>query len=591
MLLSSALSATSVLKLQDEIDAYTDFNVEYFENTSDAPLTIEQIRKEKFQTTSNAFSFGYNKNDFWFRISIANDSDKEKMVFLELTEIIHKNLDLYIISSNDSVVLERNGLSVPVKERQIKVVNPTFLLYFDPGEKKELYVKLSSIYGVFGAIHVKTPQKLYQSLKVKDHLYIFYFGAIITIGLYNLFLFFFLRDKVYLYYVAYVFIFVVWSANYKGILLPYITIDTYDILQIIIPLFFTLLILFSQEVLETKKNFLNFHYVLNGFIGIFMMSLIWMLIDMHSGFYFMNVFMSPLLPFLLLTSLWALYKGHKIAKIYIGAVSIYMFTIAILGQVALGFIPYTVLFSNAPIIGSFIEIILLSVLLAYRITIIRREHMMSQQILLDHKATESIRFSNMLDEKILELSNSNNQLEIELEKKKKLENILRHRASTDSLTGILNRRAFYIHCAKTMNLAKRYNKDLSLAIIDIDKFKEINDTYGHASGDIILKELVNVIQDTIRSTDIFGRIGGDEFTVLMPETEMNDAKKLAERIRKNISVHKNLLKEKNINLSITVSIGITSRTHKDKTIQNILKRADLALYKAKEDGRNKLRFS
>ncbi len=589
--LSTALSAASVLNLKDHIDSYTDFDVEYFENTSENPLTVDQIREVNFQTTSNAFTFGYNTNDFWFRITVTNDSDKEKEIFLELTEIIHKNVDLYIISSDDSIIHDKNGLSVPVKERQIKVSNPTFVLDFDAGEKKELYIKLSSIYGVFGAIHFKTHESFYASHHFKENLYMFYFGAIITLAFYNLFLFFFLRDKVYLYYVSYVLIFVVWSANYKGILLPYTTIEIYDILQITIPVFFTLLILFSQSVLETKKHFLNFHYVLNGFIGILMFSLIWMLIDMHSGFYFMNMAASPLLPFLLFTALWALYKGHNIAKIYLIALSIYLISIAILSQLALGIVPYSVLFSNAPIIGSFIEIILLSVLLAYRITILREEKMTTQQNLLDHKASESLRFSKLVDDKTKELSLVNDQLGIELKEKQKLEKILMRRASTDSLTGILNRRAFFDNSAKEMNIAKRYNHDLSFIIIDIDYFKEINDAYGHLNGDIVLIDLVNIIKNTIRTTDILGRIGGEEFAVLMPETKVEDAKQLAERIRKSISINESLLEEKNVSVNVTVSIGLSSMTPEDNIIQNILRRADIALFKAKENGRNQLSCS
>lgn len=582
--ITTSLSANPVINLQDNIEAYTDFEVEYFEDISKQPLTIEEVRKEKFQRTSNAFTFGYNTNNFWFHMSVTNDSTKAKEIFLELTEIIHKNIDLYVISSNTALLYEKNGLSIPVKERHIEVSNPTFSLQFEAGEKKEFYIKLSSIYGVFGAIELKTPEKFHASNHFKEKLYMFYFGAIITIGLYNLFIFFFLREKIYLYYVSYVFIFVIWSANYKGILLPYITMEIYDILQITIPIFFTLLILFSQAVLETKKYFLNFHYILNIFIGILIFSLVWMLIDMHTGFYFMNMAASPLLPFLLFIAFWALYKGHSIAKIYLLALSIYLVSIAILSQLALGIIPYNILFSNAPIIGTFFEIILLSLLLAYRINILREEKITSQEKLLEHKASEGLRLSKMVEDKTAELSTLNDQLETELIEKKKLEKILMQKASTDPLTGILNRRAFFDTCAKEVNIAKRYKHDLSFIIIDIDYFKEVNDTYGHLNGDIVLIDVVNIIQDTIRTTDIFGRIGGEEFAVLMPQTEMLNAKILAERIRENISENESVLDGNSV--SITVSIGLSFMTMEDSIIQTVLRRADLALFRAKGNGRN-----
>lgn len=582
--LTTSLLATPTLNLDENIDIYTDFDMAYFEDKSDKALSIEQVRQEKFQTISNAFTFGYNTNTFWFRMHVVNKSDKAREIFLELTEIFHKNVDLYVISENSDVVRERNGLSVVVKERHMKVPNPTFSLQFEAGEKKELYIKLSSIYAVFGEIQLKTPQKFHDSNHFKEKLYMFYFGAIIAIALYNLFLFFFLRDKIYLYYVSYVFIFVVWSANYKGILLPYITMETYDILQITIPIFFTLLILFTQAVLETRKFFLKFHYILNAFIGILVFTLLWMLIDMHTGFYFMNVAASPLLPFLLFVAFWALFQGHRIAIMYLSALSIYLISMIIISQLALGIVPYSLLVSNAPIIGSFFEIILLSLLLAYRINLLREEKILTQKKLLEHKADESMRLTKMVDDKTIELNVLNDQLHIELEEKKSLEKILMHKASTDSLTGILNRRAFFDTCAKEVDIAKRYNHELSFLIIDIDHFKDINDTYGHLNGDIVLLDLVKTIQNTIRTIDVFGRIGGEEFAILMPETDIKSAEKLSERIRKNIAENHSTLEEVSVN--ITISIGLSYLTSSDYIIQTVLRRADLALFKAKRNGRN-----
>jgi len=431
--ISTPLSANSHIQLQDGIESYIDFNIEYFEDTADKPLTVDQVRKEKFQTISNAFTFGYNTNNFWFRMTVSNDSNKAKEIFLELTEAIHKHIDLYIISSETTLIHERNGLSIPIKERHVKVSNPTFSLQFEAGEKKKLYIKLSSTNGVFGAIHLKTPQKFHATNQLKEKLYIFYFGAIITMGLYNLFIFFFLREKIYLYYVSYVFVSIIWSANYKGILFPYTTMETYHILQITIPLFLILFIRFSQAVLETKKYFFKSHKILNIFLGILIFSLLWILIDIHSGLYFINIIATPLLPFLLFIAFWALYKGHSIAKIYLLAISIYLISMIILSLLVLGVIPYNLFFSNAPIIGSFFEIILLSLLLAYRINLLREEKILTQEKLLSHKASEGVRLAKMVDDKTRELSTLNDQLGIELDGKKTLYQELNHRVKNNLL--------------------------------------------------------------------------------------------------------------------------------------------------------------
>ncbi len=583
---TTLLHAKPLINWHDGTTSYTDYDVEYFEEKADHPLTFQQIRSQNFQLINNNFTFGYNTNNFWFRLRVFNDSNTSKDIYLELTEIIHKHLDLYIISSDNTVKFEKNGLSVPVDQRQIKVSNPTFSIHFDPFEEKELYIKLNSIYGVFGAIHLKTPEHFHDTNHFKENLYMFYYGAVLTLVLYNLFIFFYLKEIIYFYYVSYVSIFIIWSANYKGILLPYTSMATYDQLQISIPVFFSLLILFSQAVLQTRKYFIYFNYWLNVFIVILMISLVWMLIDLHSGFTFMNMIASPLLPFLLVVAFWALYKGHNIAKIYLLALSIYLISMAILSQMALGVIPYSLLTSNAPIIGSFFEIILLSLLLAYRINILREEKIKTQNILLEHKANEEIRLTKMVKDKTDELNILNKRLEIELQEKMKLEQVLLHEVATDSLTGILNRRAFFKECVKEMNTAKRYRYDLSLIIIDIDYFKDINDKYGHLNGDIVLIDVVKTIKSTIRSTDIFGRIGGEEFAVLMPQTNLDNATQLAERIRKNIENSEIYLEDERVN--VTASIGLSYLKTEDSIIQNILRRADEALFKAKKNGRNQL---
>jgi len=416
----STASAIPIVNLEKNISSYNDFQVDYLVEKPGESLGIEEISKLHFtKTISNAFTFGYKKNNFWFHFSVYNDSKEPKNMVLELTEIIHKTVDLYILS--DQIIHKKNGLSVPVEEREIQESNPAFSLHFAPYETKELYVNIASIYAVFGALKLKTPEQFYKDTQFRNNIYIFYFGAIIAIALYNLFIFFYLREKIYLYYVSYVLVFVLWAANYKGFLLPYTSIKTYDILQITIPIFFTLLILFSQTVLETKKYFSLFHKILNGFIVILVISFIWMILSMHSGFYFMNLVSFPLLPFLLFMSFWALYQGHKIARIYLIGLSIYIVSMIIISQLALGIIPYSIIVSNAPIIGSFFELILFSLLLAYRINLLRQGKLDTQEKLLEQKHTEATRLSQMVTKQTAVLLETKKQLEIELEDRKKLE--------------------------------------------------------------------------------------------------------------------------------------------------------------------------
>ena len=134
----------------------------------------------------------------------------------------------------------------------------------------------------------------------------------------------------------------------------------------------------------------------------------------------------------------------------------------------------------------------------------------------------------------------------------------------------------------------RYNGNLSLLLFDLDKFKEINDTYGHLCGDMILKHFVENVKKSLRDSDILGRIGGEEFAALVVETEKVGALLLAERLRQNIEELHVIYETQQI--SYTVSIGVTTWLIGDENIEALLKRADDALYLAKKYGRNRIEF-
>lgn len=154
----------------------------------------------------------------------------------------------------------------------------------------------------------------------------------------------------------------------------------------------------------------------------------------------------------------------------------------------------------------------------------------------------------------------------------------------DALTAIGNRRAFDSKLTEILGSANRYNRPLSLIMFDIDKFKNINDTYGHEAGDFILKGLSSLVKQNLRTTDFFARFGGEEFMIIAPETPLSTAKELAERLRLKIAEY-----DFNIGQQVTISFGITQRI-KDDTNQSIIFRVDNALYDAKGSGRNKVCF-
>jgi len=162
-------------------------------------------------------------------------------------------------------------------------------------------------------------------------------------------------------------------------------------------------------------------------------------------------------------------------------------------------------------------------------------------------------------------------------------NKLQEMATTDELVGISNRRALITSLKFEMERSHRYGSSLSLLIMDVDNFKSFNDTYGHLIGDEVLKLICNVSQTALRDNDLMGRLGGEEFAFLLPETNIDSAIIVAERIRSAVE-HSSLIYDSE-KLHITVSIGATQLV-KDDAIDTFQKRADMAMYKSKENGRN-----
>lgn len=157
-------------------------------------------------------------------------------------------------------------------------------------------------------------------------------------------------------------------------------------------------------------------------------------------------------------------------------------------------------------------------------------------------------------------------------------------ANTDPLTGLFNRRYTWELGQKEFLRSRRYLRPFSVLMLDIDHFKKLNDTYGHDSGDAALKALVDVCIDNLRSEDVCGRWGGEEFLVILPETNKEGALQVAERLREKISEKKVSVKKEEI--SFTVSIGVAQVTDDDLNIRSVINLADKALYEAKNKGRN-----
>jgi len=215
-----------------------------------------------------------------------------------------------------------------------------------------------------------------------------------------------------------------------------------------------------------------------------------------------------------------------------------------------------------------------------------------QKLKVMEKIVDLVEFKKLISNEIGQVRESNVSLQHKLTQAQQEVQTLQSQlteitdlATIDELTGLYNRRALFSRLVEEHSRVERYKENFSLMIFDIDDFKQVNDTYGHQVGDAILKKLAHFLKGNLRTSDFISRFGGEEFIAILPSTEMEKARQVAEKMRHMLG--KKVFEDKKgaIKIKITVSTGIAQCTPGD-TIDNLIKRADDALYMAKNNGKN-----
>ena len=178
------------------------------------------------------------------------------------------------------------------------------------------------------------------------------------------------------------------------------------------------------------------------------------------------------------------------------------------------------------------------------------------------------------------------RLEHEMAERHQLEKQLRRLATTDGLTGALTRAQFLASAQQEMEAAQRQGRELVVLMLDVDHFKAINDNYGHAGGDRALQHLVATLGAGLRQVDLLGRLGGEEFAILLADTPPSPARRVAERLRAGVAESPFAFND--LFIPMTISIGLAVQLATDRSIEQVISRADGALYRAKRSGRNRV---
>lgn len=174
---------------------------------------------------------------------------------------------------------------------------------------------------------------------------------------------------------------------------------------------------------------------------------------------------------------------------------------------------------------------------------------------------------------------------LDITDRKALETELEELATRDPLTGLFNRRQLSYVLEEELERARRYERPMALVWIDFDHFKEVNDSWGHAAGDAVLCSVSRTLQDSVRSVDAIGRFGGEEFVIVLPEMDIDEARDMAERLRQKVS-HKPIMLDSGHSVPLTISIGVAVFPMHGHSVDTLCGAADKAMYQAKMRGRN-----
>lgn len=510
-------------------------------------LLQPEVANRFVASVGNNLNYGYTSSNYWVKLKLRNLSSKEEWL-LEVAFPSLDSIDMYVMDGSNTIVQKHAGDDNPFPNREVKSRNHTFKVPINQGETLELYLRFKTQGSMAMPLKLIHPVFYTENEQMSYLLLGGYYGIIIIMMIYNSFLAFSFRSKVYLYFAMHCASALLFFSTMNGITFQFIWPEAVW-WNNRATIFFLCLshiaaIRFSRKFLPIQSISHKWNSLYNLFIGFEIINIFLLAINYPLG---LQVSMCKILFFhllMIIPGFKSLQSGFKPARYYLFGWGIFMGGALLTALADAGFIPMTRWTMYGAQIGSTLETLILSWGLANQIQRMRKEKDL---------AVEQMQESRKL-------------------------------AESDFLTGLYNRR--YIMNMFASNSRTYDHKSMAFLIMDVDHFKQINDTYGHDAGDLVLQQMASVLQQCFRQSDVIGRFGGEEFIVLMADTQLEQAKHKAEYVLN--SIRSSSFDIGCASVSCTISIGITEWKKGGDDFHQVLRRADAALYEAKRLGRNRV---
>ncbi|SCK11579.1 diguanylate cyclase [Vogesella sp. LIG4] len=551
-------------------------------------LTLADVRGKQagaFRPPDGGLSsFGFTHSAYWFRFELNNPTAQPRDMLLVLRTPWLDSIELYQPDEHGGYFRQLQGDTLPFAARPHP--HPQFLMdmRIAPG-RHSYYLRIASLQAFMNPFELWQPAAFHDSDRLWAGYFGMFYGVLLVMMLYNGFIWLSTRDRNYGYYCLYLVIFFLMNFSYSGFAYQYLWPDSPRWLTATysswIFLYQAVAIVFACHFLEARQRLPRLHRILRAYLVTVL--LVWggsLANDnrvLHNALAVYFIFV--LTPLILLSGLAAWRHGYKAARFFTLAATATLIGAFVTALTVSGALPYSFASFHAAEFGITADVVLLALALADRINILREQKEAAEKNVIHEKLQSHAR----LEQAKLALEYTVQQRTAELARARDEAERL---ARIDVLTGVSNRRYFEEIASHEFARARRYQQPLALILFDIDLFKQINDSYGHAVGDAVLRDVADTSSQVVRDVDFVARIGGEEFAVLLPGVAATQAIASAERLRGEIAARQ--LDSNGQPVRFTASFGVAQLEDGDNSYQTLLQRADQMMYQSKRAGRNQV---